>query len=64
MLGVVAARIWESLLLELLGVGAITAGVIQTVRSYPGRIRSEAAFAQTAGACPIPASSGSIGLRP
>lgn len=45
-------------LLDLLGVGAITAAVVLTVWSYPGRIRSEAAFAQIAGTCPIPASSG------
>ena len=45
-------------LLDLPGVGAITAAVILTVWSQPGRIRSEAAFASIAGACPIPASSG------
>lgn len=45
-------------LLELPGVGAITAAIILTVWSHPGRIRSEAAFAQIAGTCPIPASSG------
>lgn len=45
-------------LLDLPGVGAITAAVILTVWSHPGRIRSEAAFAQIAGTCPIPASSG------
>ncbi len=45
-------------LLELPGVGAITAAVILTVWSHPGRIRSEAAFAQIAGTCTIPASSG------
>lgn len=45
-------------LLNLSGVGAITAAVILTVWSHPGRIRSEAAFAQIAGTCPIPASSG------
>ena len=45
-------------LLELPGVGAVTAAVILTVWSDPGRIRSEAAFAQIAGTCPIPASSG------
>lgn len=45
-------------LLALPGVGAITAAVIFTVWSHPGRIRSEAAFAQIAGTCPIPASSG------
>lgn len=45
-------------LLELPGVGAITAAVILTVWSHPGRIRSEAAFAKIAGTSPIPASSG------
>ena len=45
-------------LLDLPGVGAITAAVVLTVWSHPGRIRSEAAFAQIAGTCPIPASSG------
>lgn len=45
-------------LLHLPGVGAITAAVILTVWSHPGRIRSEAAFAQVAGISPIPASSG------
>ncbi|WP_082155885.1 IS110 family RNA-guided transposase [Jiangella alkaliphila] len=45
-------------LLDLTGVGAVTAAVILTVWSHPGRIRSEAAFAQIAGTCPIPASSG------
>ena len=45
-------------LLDLPGVGAITAAVILTVWSHPGRIRSEAAFAQISGTCPLPASSG------
>lgn len=45
-------------LLELHGVGAITAAVVLTVWSHPGRIRSEAAFAQIAGTAPLPASSG------
>lgn len=45
-------------LLELLGVGAVTAATILTVWSHPGRIRSEAAFAAIAGTAPIPASSG------
>lgn len=36
-------------LLEMTGVGAITAAIIMTVWSHPGRIRSEAAFAQIAG---------------
>ena len=45
-------------LLELRGVGAVTAAIILTVWSHPGRIRSEAAFAAIAGTAPIPASSG------
>jgi transposase len=45
-------------LLEMTGIGVVTAGVIMTVWSHPGRIRSEAALAQIAGTCPIPASSG------
>ncbi|MBE1608090.1 IS110 family transposase [Actinopolymorpha pittospori] len=53
---IVAAQTTE--LLDLPGVGAITAAVILAVWSHPGRIRSEAAFAQIAGTCPIPASSG------
>ena len=54
--GLVAAEASE--LLELPGIGAITAAVILTVWSHPGRIRSEAAFAKIAGTSPIPASSG------
>lgn len=45
-------------LLELHGVGAVTAAIVLTVWSHPGRIRSEAAFAAIAGTAPIPASSG------
>ena len=45
-------------LLAMHGVGAITAAIIMTVWSHPGRIRSEAALARIAGTCPIPASSG------
>lgn len=45
-------------LTDLAGVGAVTAAVILCAWSHPGRIRSEAAFAQIAGTCPIPASSG------
>lgn len=47
-----------SSLLEMTGIGALTAAGIMTVWSHPGRIRSEAALAQIAGTCPIPASSG------
>ena len=54
--GLVTAQAPE--LLDLPGVGAVTAAVILTVWSHPGRIRSEAAFASIAGTCPIPASSG------
>ncbi|WP_216918088.1 transposase, partial [Nocardia noduli] len=45
-------------LLALPGVGAVTAAVILTVWSHPGRIRTEAALAKIAGTAPIPASSG------
>ncbi|MER5547962.1 IS110 family transposase, partial [Streptomyces sp. NPDC002589] len=45
-------------LLELLGVGAITAAQILVSWSHPGRFRSEAAFASFAGVAPIPAPSG------
>jgi len=53
---IVEARAPE--LRELPCVGAITAAVIVGVWSHPGRVRSEAAMAQIAGTCPIPASSG------
>lgn len=45
-------------LLDKPGIGPVTAATVLRVWSHPGRIRSEAAFAQIAGACPIPASSG------
>ncbi|MFF1687448.1 MULTISPECIES: transposase [unclassified Streptomyces] len=45
-------------LLDLLGVGPITATQILVSWSHPGRFRSEAAFASFAGVSPIPASSG------
>ncbi len=45
-------------LLDLPGVGPITAATLLTVWSHPGRIHSEAAFAALAGISPIPASSG------
>jgi len=45
-------------LLDMHGVGAVTAAIIMAVWSHPGRIRSESAFAMIAGTCPIPASSG------
>jgi transposase len=45
-------------LLELLGVGAISAAQVLVSWSHSGRFRSEAAFASFAGTAPIPASSG------
>jgi transposase len=45
-------------LLDLHGIGVITAAQVYIAWSHPGRIRSEAAFASLAGAAPIPASSG------
>ncbi|WAU82606.1 IS110 family transposase [Streptomyces sp. Qhu-G9] len=45
-------------LLDLRGVGPITAAQVLVSWSHPGRFRSEAAFASFAGVSPIPASSG------
>ena len=45
-------------LLNLAGVGPISAAQILISWSHPGRFRSEAAFASFSGAAPIPASSG------
>ncbi|MEV7042533.1 IS110 family transposase [Amycolatopsis sp. NPDC051061] len=45
-------------LINLAGVGPISAAQILISWSHPGRFRSEAAFAAFAGAVPIPASSG------
>jgi transposase len=45
-------------LLDLHGVGPVTAAVAITVWSHPGRIRTEAAFAAIAGTSPIEISSG------
>ena len=42
----------------MVGVGAVTAAVVLTAWSHPGRVRSEAAFASLAGVNPLPASSG------
>lgn len=42
------------------GVGALTAAELLIAWSHPGRVRSEAAFAQMAGVAPIPASSGQV----
>jgi transposase len=45
-------------LVNLPGIGPITAAQVLISWSHPGRLRSEAAFATLAGAAPIPASSG------
>ncbi|WP_331752555.1 transposase [Streptomyces sp. NBC_00829] len=45
-------------LLDLLGIGPITAAQILVNWSHQGRFRSEAAFASFVGVSPIPASSG------
>ncbi len=45
-------------LLDMRGVGPVTAAVVIVAWSHRGRVRSEAAFAALAGTCPIPASSG------
>lgn len=45
-------------LLEVPGVGPVTAAIVLTAYSHHGRVRSEAAFAALAGVSPIPASSG------
>jgi transposase len=45
-------------LLARRGVGPVSAAALLCAWSYPGRVRSEAAFARLAGAAPLPASSG------
>lgn len=45
-------------LLDVYGVGPVTAAIILTAYSHHGRVHSEAAFAALAGVNPIPASSG------
>lgn len=47
-----------AILLDKTGIGPVTAAVVLTAWSHPGRVRSEAAFAALAGVNPIPASSG------
>ena len=54
---VVAVAPW---LLELPGVGPISAAQVLVSWSHAGRLRSEAAFAALAGINPIPASSGQV----
>lgn len=45
-------------LLDIHGVGPVSAAIVLTAYSHKGRVRSEAAFAALAGAAPLPASSG------
>jgi len=47
-------------LLEVPGVGALSAAQVLVSWSHAGRLRSEAAFAALAGTHPIPASSGQV----
>lgn len=49
---------WRPDLLELTGVGPVTAAGVLCAWSHPTRFRSDAAFAMCAGTAPIPASSG------
>lgn len=51
-------RIVAPELLAVPGIKEVTAAVILTAWSHPGRVRSESAFAMLAGTAPIPASSG------
>ncbi|MDQ4110587.1 MAG: IS110 family transposase [Actinomycetota bacterium] len=46
------------ILLDQPGIGPVTAAIILTAWSHPGRVRNEAAFAKIAGTAPLPASSG------
>ncbi|NYI76294.1 IS110 family transposase [Nocardioides panzhihuensis] len=46
------------ILLDQPGIGPVTAAIILTAWSHPGRVRSETAFAKIAGTAPLPASSG------
>lgn len=54
---------WRPDLLDVFGVGPITAAVVLCAWSHPGRINSRAAFAMLAGAAPIPANSGQTTTR-
>lgn len=47
-----------AVLLQASGIGTISAAVIITAWSHPGRVRPEASFAALAGVTPVPASSG------
>lgn len=54
---------WRPDLLAQPGVGPIVAATVLCAWAYPGRIRSEAAFAMLAGVAPIPANSGQVQTR-
>jgi transposase len=54
------ARAVAPWLLELSGMGPISAAQVLVSWSHPGRLRSEAAFAALAGVNPIPACSGQV----
>ena len=51
-------KAWRPDLLDQTGVGPIVAATVLCAWSHPGRCRNDAAFANLAGAAPIPASSG------
>jgi len=55
---VAVIKSWRPDLLETQGVGPIVAATVLSAWSHAGRCRHEAAFANLAGAAPIPASSG------
>lgn len=54
---------WRPDLLDMSGVGPISAATILCSWSHPGRIRNAAAFAMLAGTAPIPANSGQVTTR-
>lgn len=45
-------------LLDLPGIGPISAAIVLTAWSHPGRVRNDAAFAKLGGVCPLEVSSG------
>ncbi|WP_152364100.1 transposase [Microlunatus speluncae] len=47
-----------STLLDLPGLGPVTAAIVLTAWSHPGRVRDEAGFAKLGGVCPLEVSSG------
>ncbi len=56
-------KAWKPELLEMAGVGPISAAAILVAWSHRGRCRNEGAFAMLAGAAPIPTGSGLSGNR-